>query len=101
MPVRTCVGCRSRAVRSSLVRVIAKNSRLVVDFSATEPGRGAWIHPSVDCIDRAVRRRAFGRALKCTATLDVVGALHELIGRDDHPESRRSETDLTAKVSIQ
>lgn len=81
MPVRTCIGCRSRADWFSLVRVVAKNSRLVVDLSAAQPGRGAWIHLSVDCIDRAVRRRAFGRALKHTTTLDTAEALRELTSR--------------------
>jgi len=93
MPVRTCIGCRSRTVRPSLVRVVAKNSKLVVDLSATQPGRGAWIHPSVDCVERAVRRRAFGRALNHTTSLDMAEALRELTGREPHPGSRCNETD--------
>ncbi len=93
LPVRTCIGCRSRAVRSSLVRVVAKNSTLVVDLSAAQPGRGAWIHPRVICVERAVRCRAFGRALKHTTTLDTAEALRELAGRESHPGSRCTETD--------
>ncbi|MGJ4843026.1 YlxR family protein [Leifsonia sp. Le1] len=70
-PVRTCVGCRSRAPRSSLLRVVAQNSKLVVDHSATLPGRGAWLHPVVGCLDKALQRRAFGRALKVDGMLDT------------------------------
>ena len=70
-PVRTCIGCRSRASRSSLLRVVAQNSLLVVDETATMPGRGAWIHPTIACFQEAVKRRAFGRALRVTSPLDA------------------------------
>ncbi|TFB99788.1 YlxR family protein [Cryobacterium adonitolivorans] len=70
-PVRTCIGCRSRASRSSLLRIVAQNCDLVVDETATLPGRGAWIHPTIACFQEAVRRRAFGRALRVTSPLDA------------------------------
>ncbi|HVX06423.1 YlxR family protein [Humibacter sp.] len=69
--VRTCVGCRSRAPRSSLLRVVARNSQLVADESARMPGRGAWLHPTSECLDKAIRRRAFGRALRVEGPLDT------------------------------
>ena len=69
--VRTCVGCRSRAPRSSLLRVVAHNSEIVVDPSATLPGRGAWLHPTGECLDKALQRRAFGRALRVDGMLDT------------------------------
>ena len=68
--VRTCVGCRSRAPRSSLLRVVVRNSEVVADTSAILPGRGAWLHPVDECLDLALKRRAFGRALKAEAALD-------------------------------
>ncbi|SEC07279.1 hypothetical protein SAMN04489806_2520 [Paramicrobacterium humi] len=70
-PVRTCIGCRMRAERSSLLRVVARESELVVDETASLPGRGAWLHPTVACFDRAVKRKAFGRALRVTMALDT------------------------------
>jgi Predicted nucleic-acid-binding protein implicated in transcription termination len=70
-PVRTCIGCRSRAPRSSLLRVVARESQLVVDHSATLPGRGAWLHPTIDCYTKATQRRAFGRALRVTTALET------------------------------
>ena len=65
-PVRTCLGCRQRVPRSSLVRVVARDGRAVVDTAARLPGRGAWVHPQSECIENAVKRRAFGRALRLT-----------------------------------
>jgi len=44
--------------------VVAQNDTLIPDESAVLPGRGAWVHPTPDCIQAALRRRAFGRALR-------------------------------------
>ncbi|MCT9821562.1 YlxR family protein [Microbacterium sp. W1N] len=70
-PVRTCVGCRARAPRSSLLRVVQRNGELVADERAALPGRGAWVHDTDACVDAALRRRAFGRALRATGPLDT------------------------------
>ncbi|MDJ0334730.1 YlxR family protein [Salinibacterium sp. G-O1] len=69
--VRTCLGCRSRSDRSSLLRVVARNGEVVPDPSATLPGRGAWVHPTITCVESASRRRVFGRALRVTEALDL------------------------------
>ncbi|TFB57320.1 MULTISPECIES: YlxR family protein [unclassified Cryobacterium] len=69
--VRTCIGCRLRAPRSSLLRVVARESELVVDETATLPGRGAWLHPTTACFQDAQRRHAFGRALRVTSSMDA------------------------------
>ena len=69
-PVRTCVGCRMRAPRSALLRVVAIDSHLIPDERATMPGRGAWVHPTDACVDAALQRRAFVRALRVSGPLD-------------------------------
>ncbi|THG35565.1 YlxR family protein [Glaciibacter flavus] len=78
--VRTCIGCRSRAPRSSLLRIVAGESELVVDETATLPGRGAWLHPTASCFQLAVRKRAFGRALRVAGQLDATDLENRLNG---------------------
>jgi uncharacterized protein len=39
---------------------------VVPDPTATAPGRGAHLHPTIECYELAVRRRAFARALRFT-----------------------------------
>ena len=70
-PVRTCVGCRTRASRSALIRVVSQNDILVIDERAVLPGRGAWVHPSRTCAELAIQRRAFVRALRVSGFLDT------------------------------
>ncbi|MER5933335.1 YlxR family protein [Streptomyces sp. NPDC002054] len=70
-PERTCVGCRERAAKSDLLRIVAVGDECVPDHRGTLPGRGAYVHPAVVCLDQAVRRRAFPRALRVQGALET------------------------------
>ncbi|WP_332843741.1 YlxR family protein [Actinomycetospora lemnae] len=80
-PVRTCIGCRSRASASELLRVVAADGIADPDPRHRKPGRGAWVHPDPDCLTRAERRSAFPRALRVPGPLDT-GALRALLDPD-------------------
>lgn len=73
--VRTCIGCRQRADRTTLVRIVAVQGPTAVvvtpDRNGTLPGRGAHLHPTNRCLELAVRRKAFGRALRIEGPLDL------------------------------
>jgi uncharacterized protein len=77
-PVRTCVGCRTRAAASGLLRVVAVDGTLVPDPQRRYPGRGAWVHPGAGCLRLAERRRAFARALRSAGALDAA-AVHAFL----------------------
>ncbi|WP_084622877.1 MULTISPECIES: YlxR family protein [Nocardioides] len=69
VPIRTCVGCRARAAKSELLRVVVGSDAqgqpaVCPDPRGAAPGRGAHLHPTRACYDLAVRRRAFSRALR-------------------------------------
>lgn len=108
-PVRTCVGCRSRAPAFELLRVVAvkhmafehmavgngaeplsrKTSGEAVfsvepDPDRRQPGRGAHLHPDPTCLAMAERRRAFGRALRVAGVVDT-GPLSEFVRRSKQP----------------
>ena len=70
-PERTCVGCRQRAAKKDLLRIVAIEDECVPDHRGTLPGRGAYVHPALVCLDQAVRRRAFTRALRAPGALDI------------------------------
>jgi uncharacterized protein len=82
-PVRTCVGCRERAARADLLRVVAVEGRLVPDPARRLPGRGASVHPDPRCVDLAERRRAFPRALRLPGPLDVTPVRDLVSGSTD------------------
>ncbi|WP_285733368.1 YlxR family protein [Nocardiopsis sp. ATB16-24] len=63
-PVRTCVGCRSRAVQSDLVRLVAVGTAIMPDTRGRRPGRGAYLHRDRRCFELAERRRVWSRAYR-------------------------------------
>ncbi|GGQ32508.1 MULTISPECIES: YlxR family protein [Streptomyces] len=80
-PERTCVGCRERAAKSDLLRIVAIEDECVPDPRGTLPGRGAYVHPAVVCLDQAVRRRAFPRALRSAGALDTANLREAVAGK--------------------
>jgi predicted RNA-binding protein YlxR (DUF448 family) len=44
---------------------------LVIDKNAVLAGRGAWLHENSKCLEQAITRRAFQRALRVTKELDA------------------------------
>ena len=70
-PLRSCVGCKVRAAKSSMLRLVAAGTGIVPDPQARQPGRGAYLHPSLACFELAQRRRAFSRALRVSGSLDA------------------------------
>ncbi|NGM11808.1 YlxR family protein [Verrucosispora sp. CWR15] len=95
LPERTCVGCRRRAPASELLRIVAIGDEADVslrpDPARTLPGRGANMHPDPACFAQAVRRRAFGRALRVAGVPDD-GALAEYLTRQPpRPVTRPDE----------
>lgn len=66
-----CVGCRGRAAKSDLLRLVVVEGAVVLDFRGRLPGRGASLHPDLGCLELAERRRAFPRAFRLTGPLDI------------------------------
>ncbi|HEY2488951.1 MAG TPA: YlxR family protein [Streptosporangiaceae bacterium] len=63
------MGCRERAAKSELLRIVAAGNELVPDPLAQLAGRGAYLHPSQRCWEQAQHRRAFPRALRVPGPL--------------------------------
>ena len=89
-PVRTCVGCRGRDEQPALLRVVAVPDNdggtdrwlLVPDPRRRGQGRGAYVHPDPTCLQTAIARRAFGRALRLPAGASTdVSAVQERFTR--------------------
>jgi predicted RNA-binding protein YlxR (DUF448 family) len=86
VPRRRCVGCGRIAPKSELMRLVAVRedagsaALAMHDPSGTAPGRGAYLCrgeragvPDASCLERARRRGAVGRALRCPVTIPSEG----------------------------
>lgn len=72
--IRTCIATRERKSDSDLLRVVESldtPGMLLPDPRRRMPGRGAWLTPSIAALDLAEQRRAFGRALRVSTSVDT------------------------------
>ena len=76
-----------------MVAVSAGNGdyALAVDTVGNLPGRGAWLHPNQQCLRAAIRRRAFGRALRITGSPDVTAAVEHITALEEPGNRTGSE----------
>jgi len=91
--IRTCVGCGLRAAKRDLLRIVvdhttAADAEIVADPAARSPGRGAYLHPSLDCLERARRRRAIPRALRVAGPLGDEALVTYLTARAEQDARR-------------
>ncbi|MGC3954131.1 MAG: YlxR family protein [Propionicimonas sp.] len=75
-PIRMCAGCRGRAPRSELLRLVWQpGTGVVLDAERRLPGRGVNLHAG--CAALVLRNRGVGRGLR----REVDGEqLRELLG---------------------
>jgi predicted RNA-binding protein YlxR (DUF448 family) len=55
---------------------------VVPDPQGTAPGRGAHLHPTAECYELAVRKKAFGRALRVPGKPDSAAVSSYITARD-------------------
>jgi len=82
VPIRTCVACRTKGDKKSLVRVVRMPSgEIVVDPTGKMPGRGAYLCPSPGCLRRAVKEKRLSRALRAEVAEEAVRQLEKAVGQ--------------------
>ncbi len=62
-PIRTCIICKSKADKASLLRINYKDNVLSVDNRGNKPGRGAYVCNNSACIKK-LNMKSLNRAMK-------------------------------------
>ena len=85
IPQRQCMGCRERADKRDLIRVVrTPEGQVQLDFSGKLGGRGAYICPKADCLKKAQKTRALERSLEVPIPEEVYGRLSREIEENTH-----------------
>ncbi|MBO6053891.1 MAG: YlxR family protein [Oscillospiraceae bacterium] len=72
IPMRQCLGCREMKPKKELCRVVrSPEGEISLDLRGKAPGRGAYICPDRNCLERARKSKALSRAFD-TAVPDAV-----------------------------
>ena len=77
--LRRCVSCRQMIDKANLARVVRLDGAFSIDASGKSNGRGAYICKSSDCLQAAVKSRAFDRSFKCKVPAEIYSDLEALI----------------------
>ncbi len=63
IPLRQCGGCGEMFPKRDLVRVVrSPEGEISLDLTGRKNGRGSYICKSVDCFEKAIKRKSFERA---------------------------------------
>ncbi len=79
IPIRKCIGCGQRKSKFELIRIVNNQDQIVIDPSGKLPGRGAYICPDKDCLEKARKKNSLDAALKTKVSGDVYRRLLEEI----------------------
>lgn len=76
IPQRKCVGCQEIKPKKELIRVVRTPDNTVeVDSTGKKSGRGAYICPRVECLNRAIKEKRLERALERSISSEIYDLL--------------------------
>ena len=78
IPVRRCVGCQEMKGKKEMIRVIrTPEGDLLLDATGKKNGRGAYLCPSRECLDKARKNKGLERSFKQAIPKEVYEALEK------------------------
>ncbi|MBR1390627.1 MAG: YlxR family protein [Lachnospiraceae bacterium] len=82
VPMRKCVGCGEMKEKKSLIRIIhTPEDTLVLDHTGKKNGRGAYICPGQECLERAEKTKGIERSLKTNIPASIYEQLKKEMQR--------------------
>ena len=82
IPMRQCLGCREMKPKRELIRVVrSPEGEIHLDLRGRANGRGAYVCPDPDCLQKAIRSKALERAFSARIPEEVYQSLREEMER--------------------
>ncbi|MHB1420199.1 MAG: RNase P modulator RnpM [Bacillota bacterium] len=76
IPLRMCVGCKVHRDKRELIRIVrTPEEEVMMDPTGKKAGRGVYICPQIECLNKAVKSKALPRALNVEVSMEVVEQL--------------------------
>lgn len=78
VPQRTCMGCQAKKEKRELVRIVrSPKGEISVDMTGKKPGRGAYICPDLECLNKVVKSKRLERSLETAISQEIYESLKE------------------------
>lgn len=77
-----CIACREGKPKRELIRVVKnKEGQVSVDVTGKAQGRGAYLCPSLECLEKAKKTKALSRTLEIEMTQEMYDEIKRVILR--------------------
>lgn len=72
VPLRKCTGCQEMKDKRELIRIVRNDAgEFSLDRTGKKPGRGAYICPNVQCLEKAQKSKGLERSFKAAVPKEV------------------------------
>lgn len=83
IPLRKCISCNQARPKKELVRIVkTKDGEILLDLTGKVNGRGAYICPSIECLDNAIKSNKISRNLGREIDKSIYDKLREEIEKE-------------------
>ncbi len=77
-PQRQCVGCSGMKNKKEMIRVVkTPEGAFTLDATGRKNGRGAYVCPSLDCLQKAIKTKGLERSFKMAIPREVYETLEK------------------------
>lgn len=78
IPIRKCTGCQQMKNKKDMIRIIKdKDNNFSLDFTGKKSGRGAYICPQIECLEKAEKNKGLERSFKSSVPKEIYKSLKE------------------------
>ena len=78
IPQRTCMACQAKKDKRELVRIVrSPEGEISVDVTGKKPGRGAYICPNLERLNKVIKSKRLERSLETTISQEIYESLKE------------------------
>ena len=89
IPERLCVGCQEKHPKKELIRIVrSPEGTFSVDRTGKKSGRGAYICPKAECLEKARKGHRLERSFACAIDAAVYDALAAELAQGADVEKR-------------
>jgi hypothetical protein len=83
IPMRQCIGCGQMNEKRLMHRVLkTQEGELLLDTTGRKNGRGAYVCPNQECLEKAIKSRGLERSFKMQIDRQVYEKLQEEMRRE-------------------
>lgn len=85
IPLRKCTGCQEMKNKKELIRIVRNDAgEFSLDKTGKKAGRGAYICPNSDCLEKAQKSKGLERSFKAPVPREVYEQLLRELNGDQN-----------------